>query len=232
MAELQQPDPSWYEVDPAFYANGGVVFNFSELMALDDVAGCSVLIAPPGSGEEALSFANMGARVSVLGDKESSRQCRELVGAAGATVPFVEGNGGDASTMSAGQFDLLYSPWGSLDWLADRESWAAGAASALKLGGRLVIYDRHPFTNVAGAHRGLLVIAQAYDGDDDSDELLVTVGEIVNLLGEQGLATVMLEELLTSDRFVTPLDRLTSIRWDVRMRIPSAMVLAAVKIAE
>ena len=43
MVELQQADASWYEVDPAFYAHGGVCFNPHEMDGIGDVEGARIL---------------------------------------------------------------------------------------------------------------------------------------------------------------------------------------------
>lgn len=230
MAELQQPDPSWYEVDPAFYANGGICFNAHEREGIDDVEGARVLVAPPGNGEEALSFANLGAHVTVLSDSESAAQCRALVEAAGGAVTFVEGDGGDASSLPRGTFDLVYSPWGTLDWLEAFDDWAAGVQHALRPGGRLVLYDRHPVSSIAGVHRGLFLVANSYFGADTNDETAWTMGDVISSLGAAGMATVLLEESPDSNRFMTPLDKLGSVRWEYRWRLPAAMVLAAVNV--
>jgi SAM-dependent methyltransferase len=232
MAELQQPDSSWYEVDPAFYANGGVCFNAYELDGIGEVDGATVLVAPPGNGEEALSFANLGGQVTVLSDPESMAQCRALVENAGAAITFVQGDGGDASSLPAGTFDLVYAPWGTLDWLEAFDDWAEGVARVLKPGGRLVLYDRHPVSTVAGVHKGLFLVAHSYFGSDEEKSVSWTLGEVISSLGQAGMATMLLEEAPDSDRFVTPLDRLNTIRWDVRWRLPAAMLLVALKVAE
>ncbi len=232
MAELQQPESSWYEVDPAFYANGGNCLSPGELEGLGELEGARVLVAPPGNGEEAISLANLGADVTVLSDNESAKQARALIAGAGAGIAFVEGDGGDASTLEAGAFDVVYSPWGTLDWLEAFDDWADGVAHALKPGGRLVLYDRHPVSTVAGVHKGLFVVAHSYFGEDGDEASSWTLGDLIGALGQAGLATMMLEEAPDSSRFVTPLDRLSTLRWDLRWRLPAAMVLVAVKVAE
>lgn len=232
MVELQQADASWYEVDPAYYAHGGVCFNPHEMDGIGEVEGANVLVAPPGNGEEALSFANLGATVTVLSDADSMKQCRALVAAAEAGITFAEGDGGDASSLPAGSFDIVYAPWGTLDWLDAFDDWAEGVAHALKPGGRLVIYDRHPVSSVAGTHKGLFLVAHSYFGSDDEETVSWTLGELISALGSAGLATMLLEEAPDSDRFITPLDRMGTVRWDVRWRLPAAMLLVAVKVTE
>ncbi len=232
MVELQQADASWYEVDPSYYANGGSCLSPGELEGVGDVEGAKVLVAPPGNGEEAISLANLGADVTVLSDSESAKQARALIAAAGAGITFVEGDGGDASTLAAGSFDVVYAPWGTLDWLEAFDEWADGVAHVLKPGGRLVLYDRHPVSTVAGVHKGLFVVANSYFGEDGEETSSWTLGDLIGALGQAGLATMMLEEAPDSSRFVTPLDRLSTLRWDVRWRLPAAMVLVAVKVAE
>jgi len=79
--DLLQPDASWFEIDPEFYRHGGSCLNPAEAEGLDVRAGQSILVAPAGTGEEALSCANLGAGVTVLGDGEMLDRVRKLTGA-------------------------------------------------------------------------------------------------------------------------------------------------------
>ena len=172
------------EVDPAFYANGGVVFNDDELGAIGDVTGLRVLHLTWGCTEESPSFANLGATVTEVGDDGSTQ---ELAAAAGLTVEFVEDDPGALSMAfrESRTFDLVYSSYGALDWVTNFDDWASGIADVLVPGGRLIIYDEHPFSYVFDEDgEGSLVVANSYfgaygddtggefddDAEDDEDE--------------------------------------------------------------
>ena len=46
--------------------------------------------------------------------------------------------------MRRSRFDLVYTGGGVLIWLHDLDAWASGISTALKPGGRLLLYDAHP----------------------------------------------------------------------------------------
>ncbi len=162
------------EVDPAFYANGGIIFSEDELGALGDLKGKRVLHLTFGCTEEGPSLVNMGAIVTEVGDDGSTAALAE---AAGLAIEFVEETPArlSAEFCDTRTFDLVYSSWGAMDWIASFDSWAEGVAALLSPGGKLVIYDEHPFSYVfeAGEH-GELVAATSYFGglgDDSGGEL-------------------------------------------------------------
>jgi SAM-dependent methyltransferase len=225
--ETLRADPSWFEIDPQFYRHGGSCLNPSELDAMDVHPGQAVLVSPPGNGEEALSFANLGARVTVMGSAQAMQEARELAADSGIKVEFAEGD--PASVSSRSPFDTVYCPWGTLDQLEEFEPWAAAIAAVLKPGGRLVLSDRHPFSSVAAVHKGMFVIGRSYFDDGLPAANGWTLGDLVSSLGAEGLATMLLDEFPASDRFTSPLDRL-GIRWDIRWRIPGALLLVAVRV--
>jgi len=226
--ETLRPDPSWFEIDPAFYRHGGSCLNTAEAEAIDTRPGQSVLVTPPGSGEEAISLANLGARVTVLGSEPALRQARELAGRAGVSLAFSEGDAANPE-VPGDPFDAVYSPWGALDALADFEPWAAAVARLLHPGGRLVIYDRHPISSIAAVHNGLFLIGHSYFDDDLPGANGWTLADLVSALGAEGLATMLFDEFPGSERFHTPLDRL-GVRWDIRWRLPGAMLLVAIRV--
>lgn len=227
MMEALRADPSWFEIDPQFYRHGGSCLNPSELDAMDVQPGQAILVTPPANGEEALSFANLGARVTVIGSELAMRDARKLASDSGIQVEFADGDPADVSSRSP--FDAVYCPWGTLDQLEEFAPWAAAIATVLKPGGRLVLYDRHPFSSVAAVHKGMFVIGRSYFDDDLPAANGWTLGDLVSSLGAEGLATMLLEEFPASDRFASPLDRL-GVRWDVRWRMPGALLLVAVRV--
>lgn len=228
--EVHQPDATWFEIDPAYYRHGGSCLNPAEAEGMDVRAGQSVLVAPAGNGEEALSFANLGADVTVLGDGEMLDRVRKLADAAGMQVNLAPGDATNpASVFGEETFDAVYCPWGTLDWLEAFDTWAEGVASVLKPAGRLVLYDRHPVSSVGAVHKGLFVVGTSYFGEGNPRGHNWTLGDLVSTLGAEGLATMLLDEFPDSDRFPTPLDGL-GLRWDIRWRLPAAMLLVAVRV--
>jgi SAM-dependent methyltransferase len=241
-------EPGASDVDPAFYAAGGSCLSVSETDVLGDIRGLKALVAPAGSGEEALSLKNAGAVVTVLDTGEGLDVARALAEGSGLEIEFIDddANGIDMDHRDA-SFDLVYSPWGAIDGLDNLDDWARGVAAMLRPGGRLVCYDEHPVAYMMAAERGQIVVAHSYfgepvDGDDDGEPggpmkiegherttFSWTVGDLVSALGAAGLATVLLEEFPESDRFQTPLDQFEGVDLETLWRVPAALLLAAIK---
>lgn len=173
-----EEDPEAHEIDPAFYASGGIIFTDAELELLGDVDGLNVLVLQPGTGEEAVSLVNLGATVTALDDLNSLVDAQELAHKSGIQVEFAEE---DLNALSMkfreGQYDLVYSGWGGIDWLTDIDSWAYGIADALKQGGRLVIYDEHPVSYMFEQQNGQLVVSNSYFGADGGPDIMSYPGE-------------------------------------------------------
>lgn len=166
---LDPADDGEDEIDPAFYANGGVVFSEDELGAFGELKGTRVLHLTYGCSEETLSLVNLGATVTEVGDDGSTA---ELADAAGLTVEFVEDDPGMLSDhfREHRAFDLVYSGFGALAWVDSIADWAAGIAAVLVPGGKLVLYEEHPFAYVAEiAESGGLQVANSYFGDYGDD---------------------------------------------------------------
>lgn len=229
MSTNLEPEPSWFEIDPAFYEHGGVCFSEGELLALAELEGERALVSPGNGGEEALSLANLGATVSVFDSPDGSARARALAEQAHTPVTFLDGAPGSPD-IPGGPYDTVYSSFGLLSTLEFFDDWANGVAAALKPGGRLVIHEVHPASYVPGVHKGILAVAHSYfDEDEHHHGASWTLGDLVSALGLAGLATIHLEETPDSERYQTPLDRFRNVRWDVRWRMPGAFVLVAFK---
>ena len=239
-----QKDEFKVAVDLEPYRRGKTCFSSTELEVIGEVDGQRVLVLP-GSLEEVLSFLNLGAKVSAP----------EYPGWTGGAMPADWDGEVETATASAlegvvpeawqdARFRVVYSPWGSLDWLDDIDRWAEEVARALQPGGRLICYDEHPMAYLFGEADGRLVVEGSYfgsildedgDGEPDQEGALgsfgFTLGDLVNALGFHGLAVCRLEEFPESDRFPTPLDRFEGVDSDAKSRVATAMVLVAVKIA-
>lgn len=237
-------DPEAETIDIQLYRDGGNCFSESEIEILGEMKGKRVLVSPEGSAEETLSFLNLGAEVTVLGQEfdELRAACAELnmaplmfEGALGSHLP---------DELERDAFDLVYSPWGSLDGLGEFNDWAVDVAMLLKQFGRLMVFDEHPVSFVVKPKDGELVVSTPYwgefidedhDGVPDDDSLAPTnfgwaIGDLVTALGSAGLATVRLQEFEESGRYLSALELLEEVDDDTRSRLPSALLLVAVKL--
>jgi len=230
------------EVDPAFYANGGISLSGAEQEVLGELRGRRVLMVGAGNGEDAASLANLGATLTVVDDEESIETARALASEAGLEIEFFVDDPAALSTdLRNTDFDVVYSGFGAIDWIDDLPSWAGGIADCLKKTGRLIVYDEHPISYVFSAEDGGLRVAYSYFGNDDEESddpehepangPTWTLGDIVTALGANGLATISLLEMPESDRFESALDRLgADVGYDEMSRVPGVFLLVALKL--
>jgi SAM-dependent methyltransferase len=115
--------------------------------------------------------------------------------------------------LRRGRFDLVYTGGGVLHWLQDLDAWAHGIVTALRPGGRLLLYDTHPISACVDA---LGHWREDYFNDDplvdvgwrhfelpgepateEKHERFWRLGQIVTAFAEAGLAIRSLEEFST-----------------------------------
>jgi hypothetical protein len=146
-----------------------------------------------------------------------------------------------ATLLESRTFDIVYSPWGSLDGLASFEPWAARVSECLKPGGHLFVFDEHPVSFLVGGRDGELVVQSSYWGefedlDNDGVESEFDVptgwalGDLVTALGTEGVATLRLEEVPDAGSYLTALSLLEGVDDERRSLLPCAFLLVARKL--
>lgn len=110
------------------------------------VAGKDVAQICCNNGRELLSVKNLGAArcVGFDGAPTFIEQARDLAQAAGLDVEFVCGDVYDIDPAYAQGFDLATITIGVLGWMPDLHRFFGVAASLLRPGGALFIYEQHP----------------------------------------------------------------------------------------
>jgi SAM-dependent methyltransferase len=135
----------FYDV-PGFVAGKSSLYSI-ELDLLGDVAGKSILHLQCHFGQDTLSLARMGAQVTGvdLSDKaiDTARALAEQIGMS-AQSTFICCNVYDLPVHLEGQFDIVFTSYGTITWLPDLDRWAAIVARYLKPGGRFVFAEFHP----------------------------------------------------------------------------------------
>lgn len=135
----------FYDV-PGFVA-GKSSLNSIELDLLGDVRGKSILHLQCHFGQDSLSLARMGARVTGvdLSDKaiDTARGLAAQVGLS-EQATFICCNVYDLPQHLDGQFDIVFTSYGTITWLPDLGPWAALIARYLKPGGKFVFAEFHP----------------------------------------------------------------------------------------
>jgi len=140
--------------------------------AVGDVAGIEIVHVQCHIGHDTISLARRGARMTGVDFSSTSLvKAAGLAEQAGVEVSWVQADARDLPASLHGRFDLAYSTMGVLCWIDDIAAWMRSVASVLRPGGRLVLIDTHPLTNmVADEPPFSLDFPYAFDGPHEFDE--------------------------------------------------------------
>lgn len=148
-ARHHQDSPDWQvllsEVTQAdFSCLDGTLRGLLEQVGVD---GKDVVQLGCNNGRESLSLFASGAR-QVMGVDQSAaflEQAREINARSPHTAEFIEADIHHLPTSLHNRFDVALITIGVLNWMPDIGEFFRHVASTLKPGGRLVIYETHPF---------------------------------------------------------------------------------------
>lgn len=136
----------------AFFRAGGSTLFPEETALLGDVNGLSVLHLQCNAGQDSLSIARRGARVTGVDiSDEAIDFATRLSAESGVAARFERADVYDyfeAAAARGERHDIVFCSYGTLCWLSDLGAWARGVAQLLKPGGRFVIVEFHPFALV------------------------------------------------------------------------------------
>jgi len=133
--------------DVAGFLAGRSSLHSIEREAVGDVAGKSLLHLQCHFGVDTLSWARLGAEVvGVDFSGASIARARKLAREAGLAeqARFVERNVLDLLAEPVGQFDVVFTSYGTITWLADLEAWGRVVAESLRGEGLFFMVDTHP----------------------------------------------------------------------------------------
>src|SRR6187551_1118010 len=117
-----------------------------ELGLLGDVAGKSILHLQCHFGQDTLSLARLGAKVTGVDLSDVAiTEARKLARELGLSTDFICCNVYDLPQQLEQQFDVVFTSYGAIGWLPDLDRWAQIVRRFLKPGGRLVLVEFHPF---------------------------------------------------------------------------------------
>ena len=142
-----------------FFRRGGSTLFEDELLLLGDLANRDVAHLFCNAGQDTVSLAQLGARVTGvdLSDVAIGR-ARDLATESGLAATFVCADVFDwlaQTARSSERFDVVYCSYGALCWINDLGAWARAVAGILNVGGRCVIVEFHPVSNMFDAHWNL-----------------------------------------------------------------------------
>ncbi|WP_242929086.1 class I SAM-dependent methyltransferase [Pontibacter vulgaris] len=205
-------------IDSAFYnmpafLSGKTSLNAIELEEVGDVSGKTLLHLQCHFGQDSLSWARMGAKVTGVDiSDEAVNQARQLNTQLGLDASFVRANIYDLKENLQGQFDVIFTSYGTIGWLPDLTKWADIIAQFLKPGGTFYIVDFHPvlwmfdeeFTHIKYSYHNTQepIVSESTGTYADRDAPIKQVeygwnhglGEIISALTAAGLSIEFLHE--------------------------------------
>ena len=160
IALREQNRRSWNAVVPAhashrpglaaFLRAGGLTLFPEERTLLGELAGQSLLHLMCNSGQDTLSLAALGAAaVGVDISDEAIALARDLSAASGLAARFERADVYEYLAGARGADVVrIYCGYGAVCWLHDLQAFARGVAAVLAPGGRFVLLEFHPASNM------------------------------------------------------------------------------------
>jgi len=135
---------AFYDVEA--FLQGKSSLNPIELELLGEINGKSILHLQCHFGQDSISLARMGASVVGidLSDKAIAK-AKELAKQTKADALFHCCDVYSTRAHVAGEFDIVFSSYGTIGWLPDLQAWATIISESLKPGGFFVFAEFHPF---------------------------------------------------------------------------------------
>ncbi|HWQ13378.1 MAG TPA: class I SAM-dependent methyltransferase [Roseiflexaceae bacterium] len=131
-----------------FLREGGSTLYPEELELLGELRGKTLLHLQCNAGQDTLSLASRGARVTGVDiSDEAIAFARQLAADSGIPGTFHRADVYDWLEEAAARgerFDLVFSSYGAIIWLSDLLAWARGITALLNPGGRFVLVEFHP----------------------------------------------------------------------------------------
>ena len=157
---------------PGFLA-GKSSLNDIELGLLGDVKGKTILHLQCHFGQDSLSLARMGAKVTGVDfSDEAVAKARATNDELGLDATFICADVYSLPEILDRQFDIVYASYGTICWLPDMAKWAAVVGKFVKPGGHFVFAEFHPalwmfdndFTHVQYSYFNKQVIQEVESG--------------------------------------------------------------------
>jgi 2-polyprenyl-3-methyl-5-hydroxy-6-metoxy-1,4-benzoquinol methylase len=139
-----------HHVSSDFYRNeqflaGMNSLNDIELALLGDVKGKRILHLQCHFGQDSLSLARMGAKVTGIDLSDAAiAKAKEQNDLLGLDAEFICSNIYDLPKVLDQQFDIVFTSYGTICWLPDLAAWAAIVSKYVQPGGYFVFADFHP----------------------------------------------------------------------------------------
>jgi len=198
--------------DQANFMAGKNSLNYIELDLLGNVEGLKILHLQCHFGQDSLSLARMGAKVTGvdLSDK-AIKTAKDLTNELGLNAQFIACDLYDLPNHLEDQFDIVFTSYGTIGWLPDLDRWAAVINHFLKPGGRFIFAEFHPvvwifnddFTHIKYPYFNRGIISETEEGtyaDREADLKQDYISwnhpldEVLSALLKQGLSLQSFQE--------------------------------------
>ncbi|MFX1582696.1 MAG: class I SAM-dependent methyltransferase [Promethearchaeota archaeon] len=134
------------EYDLKGFLEGKSSLHQVELDALGDVSGKTLLHLQCHFGLDTISWTRLGATATGVDFSDTAIElAQELAKLVGADTQFICSNLYDLPKIHQKQYDIVFTSFGVLCWLADITGWAEVVAHFLKPRGTFLIVEGHPF---------------------------------------------------------------------------------------
>jgi SAM-dependent methyltransferase len=116
-----------------------------DVSLLGDVRGKTLAHLQCNDGQDTLSIAHhLGAIATGIDISDSAIEfARELSAETGISATFVRADIFEWFAQNENPVDVIYTSYGTINWIADIQQWANGIAKNLKTGGKFVMIDFH-----------------------------------------------------------------------------------------
>lgn len=195
------------------FKKGKCSLNNIELEVLPDVDGKSMLHIQCHFGQDSISWARRGAKVTGTDISEDAIQtARQLSRELDANCEFIVSNTYDLPKNHEGQYDIVFASYGVIGWLPDMDELGKVVSQFVKPGGKFVLVEFHPvvwmfnddFTALTYPYNnfGMLEFETSTTYADDKIELESRkeynwnhgLGEVINGMTKAGLTLKQLKE--------------------------------------
>lgn len=164
-------DSDFYDMKS--FLNGKNTLPQIDVDLLGDIKGKNILHLQCHFGQDSLSMARMGAKVTGidLSDK-AIEKAQELNTQLNLDAKFISCDVYNTLEHINEQFDIVYTSYGTIGWLPNLDKWANVIAKALKPNGKLVFVEFHPviwmfddkFTKIQYHYHNEKAIAEEHSG--------------------------------------------------------------------
>jgi SAM-dependent methyltransferase len=137
-------------IESAFYDNenflkGKSTLNSIELELLGSISGKSILHLQCHFGQDSLSLARLGAKVTGVDFSDKAiAKAQEFNRQLDLDAKFICCDIYDLPNHLEEQFDIVFTSYGTIGWLPDLTKWATIVSRFLKPNGKFVMADFHP----------------------------------------------------------------------------------------